>query len=56
MRKSLFYAIYTYNLLFTQDISTKVPKSRALVAYKQATTIKVVRDKLIQYLQAIKEY
>src|SRR5436190_21400111 len=48
--------MYTYNLSFPWDSSTKVPEGRAPVAYERATTIKVIRDELAQCLRAAGEY
>ena len=42
--------MYAYNLLFIWDGSTEVPEGGAPVAHKWATTIKMVRDELMQYL------
>ena len=56
IKRSPFYAIYTYNPLFTWDGDTEVLESRASVAHEQAIIIKVIRDKLMQCLQATSKY
>ena len=48
--------MYTYNSSFIWDGGTEVPEGGAPVAHKRATTIKAIRDKLVQHLQAASKY
>ena len=48
--------MYAYNPSFTWDVGTEVPKRGTPAAHERATTIKAVRDKLAQCLQATGEY
>ena len=56
MGRSPFYAMYAYNPSFTWDVEAEVPEGGAPAAHERATTIKAVRDELVQHLQATGEY